>query len=122
MYMAETLERGSGVLSHDLILGSVEQRLAVLDRYEELQAEYTALIAKNPLFKAAVRTWVENENNGVKEYEALRDLEDELDAETADMTDEEKKTNPDSELHEMVRLRREMAELRIAMNSLASAA
>jgi|GEM_PF-2739532 hypothetical protein len=120
--MAKTLEHSGEVLSHDLHIGSIEERLAILDRLEELQARYTALIAKNPLFKAAVRTWVEGEENGVKEYEALRKLEGELDAEVADMTDDEKKKNPDADLHEMVRLRREIAELKISLRSMANAA
>lgn len=120
--MAETLEHSGSVLSHDLHIGSVEQRLEILDRLEELRAQYTALIAKNPLFKEAVRTWVEGEKNGIQEYEALRKLEGELDAEVADMTEDEKKKNPDADLHEMVRLRREIAELKISLRSMANAA
>lgn len=111
--MAEKVERTSGVLSHDFYTGPTEQQVEMISRLKELQAQYTELLAKNPLFKAAVHTWVEAEHDDDETYKALTQFKLELDAEVEGMTKKEKEDNPDADLHKMVKTRLEIAELKM---------
>lgn len=111
--MAEKVKRTSGVLSHDLYTGPTEQQLEMISELGRLQAEYAELLAANPLFKAAVHAWVEAEHDDDETFQALTRFKLELDEETEGMTKEERDANPDRDLHEMVKIRLKIAELKI---------
>lgn len=109
---AGSLERTPRVLSHDLYTGPTEQQLQMIARLEQLQGEYAELIAANPLFRAAVHTWVEQEHDDEHTLYALSEFKIELDAEVEGMTKKEREANPDADLHKMVKLRLEIATLK----------
>ena len=111
--MTTTLERNPGVLSHDLYTGPTESQLDMLDRLSKLQERYAALINANPLFTEAVHDWVEQERDDEATMGALSQFKLELDAEVEGMTDEERAINPDADLHKMVKLRLEIATLKL---------
>ena len=111
--MTTTLERNPGVLSHDLYTGPTESQLDMLDRLSKLQERYAALINANPLFTEAVHDWVEQERDDEATMSALSQFKLELDAEVEGMTDEERAINPDADLHKMVKLRLEIATLKL---------
>jgi len=111
--MAETSKRTSGVFSHDFYTGPTEQQLEMISELGKLQAKYAELLAANPLFKAAVHTWVEAEHDDDDTFQALTQFKLELDEETEGMTKKERDENPDRDLHEMVKIRLKIAELKI---------
>lgn len=113
--MAEEIERSprSEVLSHDFYMGPTELQLELVAKLEKLQARYAELLAANPLFKAAVHNWVEAEHDDAGTYQALTQFKMELDDEVDGMSEEERRLNPDKDLHKMVKLRLEIAELKI---------
>ena len=111
--MTTTLERNPRVLSHDLYTGPTESQLDMLDRLSKLQKRYAALINANPLFTEAVHDWVEQERDDEATMSALSQFKLELDAEVEGMTDEERAINPDADLHKMVKLRLEIATLKL---------
>lgn len=110
--MAASLERQTRVLSHDFYQGPTEQQLEMIERLSELQAQYAELIAANPLFKAAVHTWVEHEHDDDGTLAALSRFKLELDEDVEGMTKAERAANPDGDLHKMVKLRLEIAILK----------
>lgn len=111
--MAETIKASVGVLSHDFYTGPTEQQLAMTAKLKDLQARYAELLAANPLFKAAVHNWVEAEHDDVGTFQALTRFKMELDEEIEGMSEEERAVNPDKALHKMVKLRLDIAELKI---------
>lgn len=111
--MAQTSEKDTGVFSHDFYTGPTEQQLEMIAELADLQARYAELLAANPLFKAAVHTWVEAEHDDAGTFQALTQFKMELDEETEGMTKKERDENPDRDLHEMVKIRLKIAELKI---------
>jgi hypothetical protein len=111
--MAGIHESVSGVLSHDFYTGPTEQQLEMVHELARLQEKYAELIGANPLFEDALHKWVEVEHDDAGTFQALLDFKAELDAETEGMTDQESRENPDRALHEMVKTRLKIAELKI---------
>jgi phage I-like protein len=115
--MAGSLERSSGVLSHDFYIAPTEQQIEMVNELEALQARYAELLAANPLFKAAVYTWIEAEHNDAETLQALTMFKFELDEEVDGMSKKERAENPDRDLHEMVKVRLKIAELKIHISA-----
>lgn len=115
--MATSLERNPGVLSHDFYTGPTEAQLGMIKKLTRLQEKYADLCSANPLFTEHTKEWVGQENDDYATFGALVQFDLELDAEFEGMTPEEKESNPDADLHKMVKLRLKIAKLKLDIES-----